>query len=148
MHKKRRIDGTIGGGGVQGGCKGINALYLAISVTNTLFYTRNVLKEHQKLAILQNNSGLQAVNSVSEVNNKLEMNVNALLLLVSLLLKIFKEGWLFSCRCFSRDPPFKYILQLKRNKISIKNLITTATKVSEELYTIMKTKKQVIKVGC
>ena len=63
-------------------------------------------------------------------------------------LKIFKEGWLFSCRCFSRGPPFKYILQLKRNKISIKNLITTATKVSEELYTIMKTKKQVIKVDC
>ena len=71
-----------------------------------------------------------------------------LLLLLLLLLKIFKEGWLFSCRCFSRGPPFKYIIQLKRNKISIKNLITTATEVSEELYTIMKIKKQVIKVGC
>ena len=40
-----------------------------------------------------------------------------LVLLLLLLLKIFKEGWLFSCRCFSRGPPFKYILQLKRNKI-------------------------------
>ena len=66
-----------------------------------------------------------------------------------LLLKIFKEGWLFSCRCFSRGPPFKCIIQLKRNKISVKNLITTATKVSEEnKETITKIKKQVIKVGC
>ena len=73
------------------------------------------MKEHQQLAILQNSGGLQAVKSVSEVNNKLEMNVNSLLLLVSVLLNIFREGWLFSCRCFSRDPPFKYILQLKRN---------------------------------
>ena len=64
------------------------------------------------------------------------------------LLKIFKEGWLFSCRCFSRGPLFKYILHLKRNKIPMKNLITTATKVSEEFYAIMKIKKQVIKVGC
>ena len=59
-------------------------------------------------------------------------------LVLLLLLKIFKEGWLFGCRCFSRGPPFKYIIQLRRNKISIKNLITTATKVSEELHTIMK----------
>ena len=71
-----------------------------------------------------------------------------LLLLIFFIIKIFKEGWLFSCRCFSRDPPFKCLIQLKRNKISVKTLITTATKSIEELYTIMKVKKQIIKVGC
>ena len=88
----------------------------------------------------------KSVNSLS--NTLCSRSLYILLLLLLLLLKIFKEGWLFSCRCFSRGPPFKYILQLKRSKISIKNLITTATKVSEELYTIMKTNKQVIKVDC
>ena len=93
------------------------------------------------------NPNLSAQHNQLDIKNTLKWH-EILLLLLLLVLKIFKEGWLFSCRCFSRGPPFKYILQLKRNTISIKNLITTATKVSEELYTIMKTKKQVIKVDC
>ena len=63
-------------------------------------------------------------------------------------LKVVKEGWLFSCHCFSRGPPFKYIIQIKRNKISMKNLSTTAINGSKELCTIMNIKKQIVKVGC